>query len=165
MKSAISGKNMTKTNTKMIIKPKGKTLLIMFPIDSSGTNVFIANKFIPTGGVMTASSILITIMIPNQIGSYPKLIAIGKKIGVVINRIDTTSRKKPITSQIKLMIKITTHGDTDKSVMKAARSCGKPKKVNADPKTTAPTTTVSNIALVFTDSINTVGINLVLNVR
>src|SRR3546814_6014890 len=49
--------------------------------DSCGSIDLIANKFMPTGGVMTDISILITMKIPNHMGSMPIASAIGKNTG------------------------------------------------------------------------------------
>ncbi len=52
-------------------------------------------RFSPTGGVIIPISISRVTMIPNQMGSNPKLVIIGKVIGSVINSSDMPSKKHP----------------------------------------------------------------------
>jgi len=50
---------------------------------TSGAIPEMAYTFIPMGGVINAISVIPTSITPNHIGSKPKLIARGKKIGMV----------------------------------------------------------------------------------
>ena len=48
---------------------------------TSWTTLFITNTFMPTGGWISPSSTVITMMTPNQIGSKPSSWMTGKMIG------------------------------------------------------------------------------------
>src|SRR5690606_38886095 len=90
---------------------------------SCGSIDLIANKFMPTGGVITDISILITMKMPNQMGSMPMVSAMGKNTGTVISMIEITSRKHPITNQIRANISMTAHcGNSAARVASASRS-------------------------------------------
>ena len=49
---------------------------------------------------MSAHSTIITINIPNQIGSTPIAIAAGKRTGTIIITIDKVSKTKPIATKM-----------------------------------------------------------------
>ena len=72
----------------------------------------VTNKFNPTGGVTIPISIFTTIMIPKWIGSIPSWIAIGKKIGVKINKIAVGSIKSPAIIRMILTINKNIKGES-----------------------------------------------------
>ena len=51
----------------------------------------VTNRFKPTGGVIMPISMFTVMMMPKWIGSMPSWVAIGKKIGARISRIDDGS--------------------------------------------------------------------------
>ena len=55
----------------------------------------ITKRFMPTGGVIMASSRLIINKMPYQIGSMPRAIIVGSRIGVVIRMIAMDSSEPP----------------------------------------------------------------------
>ena len=63
---------------------------------------FATNKHIPIGGVIKPIIKLKITMMPKWIGSIPKLIAIGCKIGIRISMAAMPSRNRPMHSKIKL---------------------------------------------------------------
>ena len=63
----------------------------------------------PTGGVIRLISITRVMMIPNQIGSNPISITIGKTIGMVSTMIARPSIKQPKTIYAKISIAMTTY--------------------------------------------------------
>src|SRR3546814_18682402 len=78
--------------------------------------------------------------IPNHMGSMPIASAIGKNTGTVINMIEITLRKQPITSHISANISITANRGSWADCVASASICGKPIKVSAEPQNKAPRT-------------------------
>jgi hypothetical protein len=73
----------------------GHTPLYNFPIGIS-TVFDTAKRFSPKGGVIIPISITRTIITPHQMGSSPKLVIIGKIIGMVNSKAAKISKKHPI---------------------------------------------------------------------
>jgi len=63
-----------------------------------GATPFITNKPRPNGGVVTAISILSSIIAPNHTGSKPSALVIGINTGRVTIMMDTGSRNIPRSS-------------------------------------------------------------------
>ena len=65
--------------------------------------LFITNTFIPTGGWISPSSTVITMMTPNQIGSKPRCVMTGKIIGMVRMIMAMASIRQPSTRYINMI--------------------------------------------------------------
>lgn len=119
-KSAMSGKRMIniKPTTSGIIKINEPR--ITSDNVTSSTTDFKINKLKPTGGVIAAISILIVTIIPNQTGSKPKFITVGKNNGIIMTRMLIGSINIPKMSNKMLIQIIIAQGDTFKDVIKFA---------------------------------------------
>ena len=120
--------------------------LIVFDL----SNPFSTNRFNPTGGEINASSMLMIMIIANQIGSKPSAIMIGYKIGNVITRIETVSRNIPRINSTILIIMKMTQGETSSDVEKFTIDCGICRIVIIKPKSIAPIIMNKIIVFVFT---------------
>ena len=98
-----SGMNVTKTNATMIAIKKGMSFFVTVSIDCP-LILQPTNKAAPTGGVVIPTQRLNIIIIPKCIGSMPICTAIGRKIGVKINRAGVKSMNIPTISNITFMI-------------------------------------------------------------
>ena len=76
---------------------KGAAPMMISSSDISGTTLFIIYKLSPTGGEITAISMLTASMIPYHNGSNPIDNIAGSKIGVVITIIEIPSMNIPST--------------------------------------------------------------------
>lgn len=124
---------------KIMIIAYGKTPLTISDMEADLSTPFNTNKFNPTGGVIKANSILTTKIIANQIGSKPKDVIIGYKIGTVITIIETVSKKHPkINNTILINIKMT-QGETSHDVVISVIVCGILRTVKIKPSSMAPT--------------------------
>ena len=75
----------------------------MVPSFTSGVMPLITNRFRPTGGVISPSSMLMVRITPNHTGSNCAARRIGIRIGVVIRMMAAGGRKQPATSSSTLM--------------------------------------------------------------
>src|SRR5690625_2194404 len=118
--NAISGKRIIK------IKPATRCIININEPRMTSDNVtssttdFKINKLKPTGGVIAAISILIVTIIPNQTGSKPKFITVGKNNGIIMTRMLIGSINIPKMSNKMLIQIIIAQGDTFKDVIKFA---------------------------------------------
>ena len=71
--------------------------------ETSCTTVLMTNTFIPTGGWISPSSTVMTMMTPNQIGSKPSAVTAGKMIGTVRITIAIASIRQPSTRYISMI--------------------------------------------------------------
>ena len=76
---------------------KGVTPLKIVAVETSPITPLSTKTFKPTGGVIRLISVTTTTIIPNQIGSKPKLVTKGKKIGTVNKSMDKLSNTHPKT--------------------------------------------------------------------
>ena len=67
------------------------------------TAVLMTNTFMPTGGWMRPSSTVMTMMMPNQIGSKPSAVTTGKTIGTVRMIIAIASMRQPSARYISMI--------------------------------------------------------------
>src|SRR5665648_38888 len=107
-KSDISGKKIKAANMASMIKIKGSTPLITSPKGSLAIELT-TNRFKPTGGVIIASSIFTVMTMAKWIGSIPKFLMMGSKMGRVMRMMETASRKVPMTKNIMLTTKKNAH--------------------------------------------------------
>ena len=70
---------------------------------TSWITLLITNTFMPTGGWISPSSTVITMMTPNQIGSKPSAVITGKMIGTVRMIIAMASIRQPSTRYISMI--------------------------------------------------------------
>src|SRR5699024_592956 len=80
--------------------------------------------FNPMGGVMTAISQAITSTTPNQIGSKPRVVTTGNKMGVVIRMMETMSRNMPMISRNAMIIRKINHLDCSRVDTHMISFCG-----------------------------------------
>src|SRR5580693_7793434 len=85
------------------VRMNGSTPRKMVENVTSCTTLLITNTFMPTGGWISPSSTVITIMTPNQIGSKPSAVITGKMIGTVRMIIAMASIRQPSTRYITMM--------------------------------------------------------------
>ena len=90
----------------------------------SGQTLFIMYKFSPTGGEMTAISILRHKIIPYHIGSNPIDNTAGSKIGVVMTIIEIPSTNIPINTSRNIKKTITPNGGKGRDREKLANLSG-----------------------------------------
>src|SRR5262249_45323322 len=69
----------------------------------SWITLFMTNTIIPTGGWISPSSTVITMMTPNQIGSKPSSLITGKMIGTVRITMASASIRHPSTTYITMI--------------------------------------------------------------
>src|SRR5258708_36294659 len=81
----------------------GNTPLKIVAKLTSLTTLLMTKTFIPTGGWMSPSSTVITMMTPNQIGSKPSVLMTGKMIGTVRMIIAIASIRQPSTRYINMI--------------------------------------------------------------
>ena len=123
------------------------------------------NRFIPTGGVIRASSRLINITTLNQIGSKPNFMIIGYKIGKVIKIMEIDSKIHPKTnSRILIAIK-TIHRLVSISATRLVKACGTCRIVKTKPNKAAPIIIAKIIEVVLTVSSKISGISFRPSVR
>ena len=70
---------------------------------TSCTTLLMTKTFMPTGGWMSPSSTVITMMTPNQIGSKPSSVITGKMIGIVRMIMASASMRQPSTRYISMI--------------------------------------------------------------
>ena len=81
---------------------KGKhPLIISSKLTSDSATPFVANKFIPTGGVMSPTSTAKIVTVAYHIGSIPAALIMGLNTGTVIHTFAMASTKHP---RIKITI-------------------------------------------------------------
>ena len=78
---ARDGKAMMRANPNISNKTKGREPPTISFMLMSGTAAFSTNRLRPTGGVIIPISTFMVTMTPNQIGSKPSWVTIGKIIG------------------------------------------------------------------------------------
>ena len=108
----------------------------------------IINMFIPNGGVTSAISIFMVKRMPNNIGSYPKLMMTGKMIGRVISVSAMVSMMHPRKIYTTMMTIRTITGGKLISVMKPTILAGSPLMVMKLAKIMAPMTIPKIMAVV-----------------
>ena len=119
-------------------------------ISNAGTSFTTAARtytVIPTGGVISPVSQASTTITPNQMGSKPRVVTIGKKIGTVRRTIARLSKKVPRIKYISIIIIITKYGETGKFLAKSAVTNGSLLAARRYPNKFAPITIMNSIAV------------------
>ena len=110
--------NIVKITIPIASKPTyGMEPLIISFVGMSGAIPFTTKILSPTGGVIKPISIFNVITIPNQMGSNPRPVMIGNKIGVVIKIIAAGGIKNPNIIKNKLIMINTSHFDMSRLVI------------------------------------------------
>src|SRR5207253_4524079 len=100
---AMIGKAIRITRRMMSVTTNGSTPLKMVEKLTSWITLLITNTFMPTGGWISPSSTVITMITPNQIGSKPSAVTTGKMIGTVRMIIARASIRQPSTRYISMI--------------------------------------------------------------
>src|SRR3954463_13367835 len=82
------------------VTTNGSTPTKIVDMLTSLMTLLMTNTFMPTGGWIRPSSTVITMMIPNQIGSKPSAVTTGNTIGTVRITIAMASMRQPSTRYI-----------------------------------------------------------------
>ena len=157
---ATCGKKHRKRVSKAMGKPKGITPLTMSVMELSGLMPFKTNRFMPTGGVINASSRLSSITTLNQMGSKPTLQMSGKIIGKAIKIMETDSKIVPKNKSRILMAMKTNHLLLVMPTTDSVRAWGASKIVSTKPNRLAPIMIAKIIQVVLTVSFRILGISI-----
>ena len=139
--------------------PKGITPLTISVMELSGLIPFNTNRFMPTGGVMSASYRFSNITTLNQMGSKPTLQISGKIIGRAMKMMETDSKIVPRNSSRILMAMNTNHLLLVMPTTDSVRACGASKIVRTKPNKFAPIMMAKIMQVVFTVSLRIFGIS------
>src|ERR1700730_4003219 len=101
--NAMAGKAIRITSRMRSVAMKGNTPAKMVEKFMSWITLFITKTTIPTGGWMSPSSTVITMMTPNQIGSKPSSLITGKMIGTVRITMASASIRHPSTTYMTMI--------------------------------------------------------------
>ena len=107
-KRTISGNSINRMIHPNIATQKGKIPRKMVYMGTSLATPLKTKTLTPTGGVIRLISIVKVMMIPNQIGSNPSWITMGKTIGMANTIIESPSIKHPNTTKAPMMAEMTT---------------------------------------------------------
>src|SRR6202030_3706648 len=81
----------------------GSTPLNIVEKLTSCTTLLMTKTFMPTGGGMSPSTTVMTMITPNQIGSKPSCMITGKMIGMVRMIMASESMRQPSTMYISMI--------------------------------------------------------------
>ena len=157
---ASSGKKHKMRIKRAMAKPKGITPFTISVIELSGLMPFNTNRFMPTGGVIRASSRFNSITTLNQMGSKPMLQISGKIIGRAIKIMETDSKMVPRNKSRMLIAKKTNHLLLVMPTTDSVRACGASKMVNTKPNRLAPIIIAKIMQVVLTVSFKILGISI-----
>ncbi|GAI76299.1 unnamed protein product, partial [marine sediment metagenome] len=132
---------------------KKLTLLKIVPRGISGANALITYMLTPTGGVIAPIVVIIVKIIAYHIGSKPRAIPSGKKIGIVSTRNPKESIKQPPIKYINNTIAKMTKGDTGSEAAKFATINGSLVTARKRPKIMAPVTRTKTMHDIFKVSV------------
>src|SRR3990167_5944523 len=93
--SEIAGKAIRIASRTTSAAMNGSTPRNTVVVGTCGSSVESTNRFIPTGGLISPISTIVTTRMPNQTGSSPRLTISGKKTGRVSSTIDSSSIAVP----------------------------------------------------------------------
>ena len=157
---ASSGKKQRIKISKAMAKPKGITPLTISVMELSGLIPFKTNRFMPTGGVIKASSKFSSITTLNQIGSKPTLQISGKIMGRAMKIMETDSKIVPKNkSRILIAIK-TNHLLLVIPTTDSVRAWGASRMVSTKPNKFAPIIMAKIMQVVLTVSFRILGISI-----
>ena len=122
-KRAMSGKNQMSTTVSSMQATNGQTPAATSPMSLRAT-AWMTKRLSPTGGVISAHSIISTKTMPNQIGSMPSTASDGSNTGIMIKSIESASRKQPISRRTKQTTTMNGAAVSKVAAIAAEMSCG-----------------------------------------
>ena len=157
---AICGKRHRMKISSAMARPKGITPLTISVMELSGLIPFKTNRFMPTGGVISANSKFSSITTLNQMGSKPTLQISGKIIGRAMKIMETDSKIVPKKSSRILIAKKTNHLLLVMPTTDSVSACGASKIVRTKPNRFAPIIIAKIMQVVLTVSFKILGISI-----
>ena len=76
----------------------------MAPMETSSATLEMANTLTPMGGVICPISMMITVSTPNQMGSNPRAVTVGKIAGSVSNIMGMTFIRQPSRAKSPIIL-------------------------------------------------------------
>src|ERR1700710_1112207 len=97
---ASSGNRIRITNRMRSVTTNGSTPIKIVDMLTSLITLLITNTFMPTGGWINPNSTVMTMTMPNQIGSKPSAVTTGNTMGTVRITMAIASIRQPSTRYI-----------------------------------------------------------------
>lgn len=100
--------------------------MMSFKVTFAGAIPFKTYKFNPTGGVIVAISKFSRTTIPNHKRSNPSCFTMGRKIGIVTNKIEPGSMRHPRKNMVSIIAAKISHLEMVSDITHSARFDVKP---------------------------------------